>query len=112
MPPRSLTAPDGSIRTIQLKAEVSVDPGVLVGDYGLNRQGGRGDADGHRLLDRGADRHEFDQTMADLGTWRRTAMPTSAGRTSARRTSTGQSLAGRFSRALASTAYLELTRFD
>src|SRR5277367_5630091 len=67
MPPRSLTAPDGSIRTIQLEAKVSVDPCVLVGDYGLNRQGGRGDADAHRLLDRGANRHEFDQTMADLG---------------------------------------------
>jgi hypothetical protein len=50
-----------------LEAEVSVDPGVLVGDYGLNRQGGRGDADACRLLHRGADRHEFDQTMADLG---------------------------------------------
>jgi hypothetical protein len=50
-----------------LKAEVSVDPGVLVGDYGLNRQGGRGDTDAHRLRDRGANRHEFDQTMADLG---------------------------------------------
>jgi hypothetical protein len=67
MPPRSLTAPDGSIRTIQLEAKVSVDPGVLVGDYGLNRQGWRVDADAHRLLDRGANRHEFDQTMADLG---------------------------------------------
>src|ERR1700733_15060574 len=67
MPPRSLTALDGSIRTIQLEADVSVDPGVLVGDYGLNRQGGRGDADACRLLDRGADRHEFDETMADLG---------------------------------------------
>src|SRR5271156_5477583 len=61
------SAPDGSIRAIQLEAEVSVDPGVLVGDYGLNRQGGRGDADTRRLLHRGADRHEFDQTMADLG---------------------------------------------
>ena len=67
MPPRSLTAPDGSIRTIKLEAEVSVDPGVLVGDYGLNRQGGRSAADARCLLDRGADRHEFDQTMADLG---------------------------------------------
>ena len=55
------------IRTIQLEAKVSVDPGVLVGDYGLNRQGGRGDADARRLLHRGADRHEFDETMADLG---------------------------------------------
>ena len=67
MPPRSLTAPDGSIRTIHLEAKVSVDPGVLVGDYGLNRQGGRSAADARCLLDRGADRHEFDQTMADLG---------------------------------------------
>ena len=50
-----------------MEAEVSVDPGVLVGDYGLNRQRGRGDADARRLLDRSADRHEFDQTMADLG---------------------------------------------
>jgi hypothetical protein len=50
-----------------LEAEVSVDPGVFVGDYDLNRQGGCGDADAHRLLDRGANRHEFDQTMADLG---------------------------------------------
>ena len=66
MPPRGLTAPDGSIRTIQLEAKVSVDPGVLVGDYGLKRQGGRGDADARRLLYRGADRHEFDPTMADL----------------------------------------------
>src|SRR3984957_16820732 len=67
MPPRSLTAPDGSIRTIHLEAKVSVDPGVLVGDYGLDRQGGRSDADARRFLDRGANRHEFDQTMADLG---------------------------------------------
>jgi hypothetical protein len=45
---------------IQLEAEVSVDPRVLVGDYGPNGQGGRGDADARRLLDRVADRHEFD----------------------------------------------------
>jgi hypothetical protein len=49
-----------------LEAELSVDPGVIVGDYGLIRQAGRGDADARRLLDRGADRHEFDQTMTDL----------------------------------------------
>jgi hypothetical protein len=66
--PQSLTTRAGwLIRAIQLEAEVSIDPGVFVGDYDLNRQGGCGDADAHRLLDRGANRHEFDQTMADLG---------------------------------------------
>jgi hypothetical protein len=33
-----------------LEAEVSVDLGVFVGDYGLNRQGGGGDADARGLL--------------------------------------------------------------
>jgi hypothetical protein len=50
-----------------LEAKVSVDPCVLVGHYGLTRQGGRGDAEPRRLLHRGPDRHEFDQTMAELG---------------------------------------------
>jgi hypothetical protein len=48
-------ASDGLIRAIQLKAEVSVDPGVLVGDYRLNGQSRRVDADARHLLDGGAD---------------------------------------------------------
>jgi hypothetical protein len=56
-----------SIGPIQLKAEVSVDPGILVGYDGLNRQSGCGNADARCPLHRSADRHEFDKTMAEVG---------------------------------------------
>ena len=55
-------APKGSIRAIQLKAEVSVNPSVLVGYDGLSRQSGRGNADA-----RSPDCHELHETVAELG---------------------------------------------
>jgi hypothetical protein len=60
-------APKGSIRAIQLKAEVSVNPSVLVGYDGLSRQSGRGNADARYLLDRSPDCHELHETVAELG---------------------------------------------